>query len=126
MAKKRILMVDDEESFGEIVKLNLEYTGEYEVWTERRGSQAVKAALEFKPDLIILDVLMPDMDGPAVFKELRRQKTLKTVPVIYLTALVAKSEQGLTPNEPFVAAKPIGCDELLEIIRKQLGQKGPV
>ncbi|HTL49008.1 MAG TPA: response regulator [Verrucomicrobiae bacterium] len=122
MAKKKILVVDDEEAFGEIVKLNLEFTGEYEVFTEKRGKEAVGAARRFRPDLIILDVLMPDMDGPTVLKELKKDKELKDIPVVFLTALVPKKEAGagVMKNQPFVAAKPIGGDELLDLVKKHI------
>jgi len=120
MEKKRILIVDDEEAFGDIVKLNLEYTGEFEVLAEKRGSEALNAARHFRPDLIILDVLMPDMDGPAVLKELRKDKDFKNTPVIFLTALVSKNQSADGRNQPYVASKPISSDDLLEIVRRHL------
>jgi CheY-like chemotaxis protein len=63
MSKKRILLIDDDPSFTRLLKLNLEETGAYEVRTENRGTAALTAAREFKPDLILLDVVMPDMGG---------------------------------------------------------------
>lgn len=64
--EKKILIVDDEEDFTKLIKLNLERTGEYEVEIENGGLRGLAAAREFKPDLILLDILMPDMEGGEV------------------------------------------------------------
>ena len=92
MAKKRILLVDDEAGFTRLVKFNLERTGKYEVKEVNHSVQAVKAAQIFDPDLILLDVVMPGMDGGDVVAELRKRPELEKIPVIMLTALVAKGE----------------------------------
>lgn len=63
MQPKRILMIDDEVAFTNLVKVNLERTGRYEVRVENRPLCALAAALEFKPDAILLDVVMPELDG---------------------------------------------------------------
>ena len=63
MSRKRILVIDDEASFTRNLKLNLEETGEYEVREENKGTEGLTAAREFRPDLILLDVIMPDMAG---------------------------------------------------------------
>ncbi len=71
MSKKRILLVDDEESLCRVLKLNLEETGEYEVKTETRGTRALAIARDFKPNLIILDFVMPDIDGGSLLNQLQ-------------------------------------------------------
>ena len=63
MEKKRILIVDDEPTFTKMVKLNLEQTGDFEVREEHRATAALATAREFKPHLVLLDVIMPSMDG---------------------------------------------------------------
>src|SRR6266498_4689477 len=93
-AKKRILIIDDEASFARIVKLNLEKTGTFEVRVENKAAYAVPAAREFKPDLILLDVIMPSMDGGDVANQIKRDRNLKGTPIIFLTATVSKREAG--------------------------------
>ncbi len=74
--KKRILVVDDEAALTRMVKMNLERTGNYEVRTENQGAKAVAAAREFMPNLIFLDVMMPDMSGDEVSQQLRDDPVL--------------------------------------------------
>jgi CheY-like chemotaxis protein len=121
--KKKILIVDDEESFGKLVKLNLEETGEYEVRAETKGARAVTAAREFKPDFILLDIVMPDVDGGEVAHQLKEDKELQAIPVGFLTALVRDYE--VTPKgdniagHPFIA-KPVTVGALIAFIKKHI------
>ncbi len=121
--KKKILIVDDEESFVKLVKLNLEYTGEYEVLGETKGSRALSAAREFRPDFILLDVVMPDMDGGEIAQQLKDDKDLKDIPVGFLTALVSGSEvtsDGESiAGRPFLA-KPVTVGQLIEFIKSNM------
>lgn len=123
MDKKRILFVDDEEGFGQILKLSLEGTGEYEIKVETKGKKAVDAAREFKPDLIFLDIIMPDLDGPAVALQIKADPQLNNIPIVFLTAVVKKEEvnsaEGNIGGYPFIA-KPVSKEELLECIHKYL------
>jgi CheY-like chemotaxis protein len=86
MAKKRVLLVDDEKSFTNLLKLNLEDTGNYEVRVENWAEDALKAAREFKPDIVLLDIIMPRMPGGNVAMQLKEDPALKDTPVIFLTA----------------------------------------
>ena len=70
--KKRILIVDDEVSFARMVKLNLEKSGQFEVRAENKPTYALSAAREFKPDLIVVDVIMPSMGGRQLVGEIRQ------------------------------------------------------
>jgi len=121
--KQKILFVDDEADLTLLVKLNLEKTGLYEVRAENRALNAVKAAREFKPDLVLLDVMMPDLDGGDVAAQLKSDASLKDVPVIFLTATVLKEEVGdkgkMIGGYPFIP-KPFRSDVLLEQIAKSL------
>ena len=121
MDKKKILIIDDEKSFNELVKKNLELTGDYEVRTENKGVLALAAAREFKPDLIFLDVIMPDVDGTEVAERLKSEEGLKNIPLIFLTAIVKEDEiassQGVRGGQPFIA-KPVTTEKLIEYINK--------
>src|SRR5574341_977452 len=92
MVQKRILIVDDETTITRLLKLNLERTGAYVVREENLGSNAHLAAREFKPDLILLDIMMPDIDGGDVAAQLQEDPILKNTPVVFLTAAVKKDE----------------------------------
>ena len=91
MVQKKILVVDDEPTITRLLKLNLEKTGAYLVREENLGGKAHLAARDFKPDLILLDVMMPDMDGPSTLRVLQQQGV--TIPVIFLTAKVQPADR---------------------------------
>src|SRR3989442_10352231 len=94
MSKKRILVVDDEPSITRLLKLNLELTGNYEVREENSGARVVEVAQKFKPDLILLDVMMPDVDGGDVAAKLKQNSSLRDTPVVFLTAAVRQEDLG--------------------------------
>jgi len=119
--KKRILLVDDEPALTRMVKLNLERTGDYEVRTENQGSKAIAAAREFRPDLIFLDVMMPDMGGDEISAQLKEDSELSTIKFVFMTAIVTKDETDAMGNEiggnEFLA-KPVKTQELIEVIER--------
>jgi len=119
MAKRKILIVDDEKDFTDMIKLNLELTGKYDVKVENKGRDALAAARQLRPDLIFLDIIMPDMDGGAVLFNLRNDRETRDIPVVFLTAIVGKSDRGDLGNaisdRPFLA-KPVTASELMECI----------
>lgn len=121
--KKRILVVDDEPAITRLLKLNLEQTSEYVVRTENSAEAAIEAALEFKPDLILLDVVMPGMDGGHVAAVLQSHSKLKTIPIVFLTAAATKTEvaahQGRIGGSEFLA-KPVDLTEIVGCLRTHL------
>jgi CheY-like chemotaxis protein len=123
MNRIKILIIDDEENFTKLIKLNLEQTGKYEVRTENDGSLGFAAAREYKPDLVLLDVMMPGIDGGDVCDQLRNNKDTKDIPVVFLTAVVKKVEvkekNGVIGGYPFVS-KPVDIEELVDIIEKNV------
>lgn len=123
MGKKKILIIDDEENFTKLVKLNLEEMGEYEVKTENDGSRGLAAAKEFKPDLVLLDILMLEMEGGEVARYLKNDEETKNIPVVFLTAVVSKEEieksKGVIGGRPFIS-KPVTAEELIDCIEKNL------
>jgi len=126
--KKRILIVDDEASFARMVKLNLEKTGVYEVRVENKANYAVPAAREFKPDVILLDVIMPAMDGGDVANQIKRDRNLKGTPIIFLTATVSKREAGdvgFNSGGELFLAKPISVETLIHCIEEHTRKPEP-
>ena len=126
--KKRILIVDDEVSFARMVKLNLEKTGAFDVRTENKATYALAAAREFKPDLIILDVIMPNMDGGDVSNQFKRDRQLRDTPIIFLTATVSKREAGeggLNSGGALFLAKPVSVEALVARINEHLPPPQP-
>ncbi len=125
MAKRTILIIDDEVSFAEMVKLNLEDTEDYEVRTEYKGADGVKTALEFDPDLILLDIMLPDKDGFDVLKDLKENEKTKAIPIIMLTALKSdpvKFKAATLYAEEFMV-KPVTVKMLVEKIEEVLDRR---
>jgi CheY-like chemotaxis protein len=123
MKKKRILVVDDEPSVTRLLKLNLEQTGDYEVRELNAGANAVKIARDFKPDLVLLDVMLPDMDGGEVAAALKKDSKLKKTPIVFLTAAVNEAEvqanKGRIGGFPFIA-KPLHIKNVIEAVEANL------
>ena len=121
MEKRRVLLVDDEVSVTRTLKLYLEENGDFEVRAENAGSRALAAAREFRPDLIFLDIVMPDADGGALAAEISTDPVLQGTPVVFLTALVSQRETAGGQNQigghPFLA-KPVDPDTIIAYIEK--------
>jgi CheY-like chemotaxis protein len=90
--KKRILVVDDEPEFTNVLRLSLESHGYYEVREENDAENARAAAREFDPDVVLLDIMMPEMEGSEVAAVLKQDPLTRDVPVIFLTALVSRDD----------------------------------
>lgn len=116
MSKKRILIVDDEPDFTRPLKEFLERTGNYEVREENKGLRAYFTAQEFRPDLVLLDIMMLDIDGSEVADQLREDPLFKSTPIIFLTGVITRSEAqergGFIGGHPFIA-KPVSLREVL-------------
>ena len=123
MDKKKILIIDDEQSFSEMVKLNLESTNKYEVELEIDSRNALSSVRKYRPDLILLDVIMAHMEGPDVARVISEDSALKEIPTIFLTATVTQKEVdeggGMIGGHPFVA-KPSSLETLLDAIDKNM------
>jgi CheY-like chemotaxis protein len=89
----RILIIDDEEDIREVAGLSLETVAGWEVFLASSGAQGIARAIEKQPDAILLDVMMPGMDGPATFRELRGNPATAHIPVMLLTAKVQSTDQ---------------------------------
>jgi CheY-like chemotaxis protein len=120
--KACILIIDNNRDFAHSAKLALERTGRYFVYEENDASKAHQTAQGLKPDLILLDIAMPETDGGEVAARIESDPTLNRTPIVFLTALVTKSEtkSGLQiQGHPFLA-KPISIPELVAGIEQSL------
>jgi DNA-binding response OmpR family regulator len=123
MRKRRILLVDDEIAITRALAIYLAEQGGCEVRIENEGSRAVAAALDFTPDLILLDVVMPDADGGALAAQMKAEPALQHVPIVFLTALVSRHETRSASKTigglPFLA-KPVDPHTVLEYIDRHV------
>lgn len=119
---KRILVVDDEVAITRLIKLNLEAAGGYLVSTENKASRAVEAVRNFKPDLVLLDIMMPDALGTDIAAQLQDDPRLRHVKIIFLTAIARKgeTEAGHPVGGQIIIAKPATVEELLTAIESAL------
>ncbi|SDD08610.1 response regulator [Auraticoccus monumenti] len=113
----RVLVVDDDESIREVARAALELVGGWEVRTVSRGDEAVEVAAACHPDVVLLDVMMPGMDGPSVREALRRDPRTTDVPVVFLTA---KGDQRLPPSHG-IMPKPFDPMLLARDLERLLG-----
>ncbi|MBM3254944.1 MAG: response regulator [Candidatus Omnitrophica bacterium] len=120
---KKILVVDDELDVLKVISFRLRKAG-YEVITASDGQMALEVARENKPDLMLLDIRMPILDGPEVCLRIKNDESLKDIPVIFLTAsggdMVKKDKAGELKAQGFLT-KPFEVQELLEAVRSFIG-----
>jgi len=88
-----ILVIDDEDDIREVAALSLEAVGGWSVITAPSGAEGIRMAATEQPDAILLDVMMPGMDGPSTFRELRKNPATAKIPVLLLTAKVQGTDQ---------------------------------
>lgn len=118
MKPKRILIVDDESGFTHLLRLTLEGGGKFLVEEVNDGRKALETARYFKPDIIFLDVVMPEIDGGDVAKLLRADPEFATLPIVFLTAIVSPKEaqhQSDIGGFPFLA-KPVSVDAIVKAV----------
>ena len=120
--KARILIIDDSRDFTYSAKRALERSGRYSVWEENDPAKAHQTAQRVKPDLILLDIAMPETDGGEVAARIESDPTLHRTPIVFLTGLVTKAEarSGLRiQGHPFLA-KPISVPDLVAGVERHL------
>ena len=124
--KRRILAVDDEGGFLDLLKMNLEKTRRYEVRVETSAEAGLVALEEFEPDLLITDIVMPGMDGPEFVNRVRANEATRSIPIILLTALLdPEASQAVTRDGLLHLAKPIATKDLVHCIEEHLNPKLP-
>ena len=114
----KILVIDDEPEITDIIEAFLKNAG-YDVRTENSSVMGIEKARAFLPDLILLDIMMPVMDGYQVCNELKKNPNTKHVPVIFLTGKDASHDEGKSfkvGGDMFIK-KPFSCERLLEIVK---------
>ena len=125
MSKKKILVIDDEASFTFLVKHALP---QYEILAENDALRGLETARQFQPDLILLDVIMPGMEGGDLATQMREDPTLCGTPIVFLTAIVSPTEMGgkaqMIGGYPFLA-KPASTHSIVEFIDKHLPGSAP-
>ena len=125
MHEKTILVIDDEKDLGETVRMMLEVAGGYKVVTAFNGKDGIKKAHMLKPDLILLDISMPEMDGLTALKILKENSATMAIPVVMLTACgddVFKLKASQLYDEDYLV-KPVKTDELIERVAKVLKRR---
>ena len=123
MYRRKVLIIDDEENFCKLVKKNIEQAGEFEVHIATNGDDGIRLVREIKPDLILLDVVMPGLDGGDVVSLIRNDKSIKDTPIVFLTAIVREEEA--TPQASFtrgysILAKTVTVEVLMACIKKNV------
>jgi CheY-like chemotaxis protein len=121
---KKILVIDDEEQLVEMVQMRLE-ANEYMVISAKNGAEGVQKAVETKPDLILMDVLMPEMNGYSALKHLKEEEKTKDIPVIMFTVQRHLEDRRRSISEGAAAhiVKPFEPEELMKKIKDILAGK---
>jgi len=118
--KRRVLIIDDDANSTHLVKILLERSGPYQVLEENDATKAHETARSFKPDLILLDIIMPKIDGGELAAQIQADHELHNTPIIFLTALVTTDEakNGVHIEGHLAVAKPINIPELITAIER--------
>ena len=119
--RQKILVIDDEPEITDIIETFLESAG-YEVKSENTSMVGIERAKDFLPDLILLDIMMPFMDGYEICSDLKKCENTKDIPVVFLTGKDARSDEGRSFRVGGVLyiKKPFSCERLLDIVRMVL------
>lgn len=122
MATKRILVIDDEDGIREIIQICLEAVAGWQVLTAASGSEGLANAQSTLPDAILLDVMMPDLDGPTTFRQLQANAATQHIPTILLTAKakISEQQQFINLGVTGVITKPFKAQDLVNQIREIL------
>ena len=119
---KKIMILEDDEATAELIRFYLEEDG-LQTAVSTRGAGFVDKVAEFQPDLITLDVLLPDTDGFSVFKTIQEDDRISNIPVIFISVLENEKEKGLKMGARGYVVKPFKEDELKETIKSVLEEE---
>lgn len=120
--KPRILIVDDNPRFSHGARLILQQSGQYVVCEENDATSAVETARSFRPDVILLDLIMPGVDGAEVAAQIKSDWALHGVPIVFVTGLVTPDEvrKGQRIDGHRVVSKPTSSFDLLSVVEESL------
>lgn len=124
MSMKKILIIDDEKEFCAMIKEEIEVITSFTVDCCSNAMRALDRVKATKPDLILLDVMMPGLTGPEIASQLKSSEETKNIPIVFLTAVLeeeeAEKEKHLIGGERFLG-KPVRIEELLYVVNKLIG-----
>ena len=124
--KKKVLVVDDNEVITKFMKSSLEALASCQVMVANSGSQGIEAARSFNPDIIFLDIVMPDMEGSQVAEHIRKDPSLSNTPIIFLTGIISQEEaeksDGIIGGQKYLA-KPMTREQLVDCINQYARQR---
>ena len=118
--KKSIVVVDDDVDVSQMTRMRLEQTGLYTVRVCNRGSEALAVVRETRPDMVLLDIVMPDADGTEVARQINEDESLAGIRVVFMTSLVEEVEldrSALIGGYPFIS-KPVTGEALLKSVKE--------
>lgn len=121
--RKRVLYIDDEPDLQWLVKHILETVGGFDVMVCASGTEGLRGIAAFAPDLVLLDVMMPEMDGFSVLRALRALPEGASIPVVFLTARPQLGDDYLALGADGVIAKPFEPGRLVELVRAHTGER---
>lgn len=121
----RVLAVDDDQHFTNMLKMNLERGGEFQVKVVNDPSRALETARDFRPQVVLLDIIMPKLDGGDVLLQFREDPELHSTPVIMLTALLSDGDEEKwrtdeSDQEMGFLSKPVDMEMLIGTLRRAL------
>jgi CheY-like chemotaxis protein len=120
---KRILIIDDESDIREVAQVSLEMMGGWQVVTSESGQDGLEKAKSYQPDAILLDVMLPDMDGPTTLQNLQADPATRNIPVVFLTAKIQTADRNrfATLGVVAVIGKPFDPIDLASQVAQALG-----
>ncbi|HKI52729.1 MAG TPA: response regulator [Anaerolineales bacterium] len=122
MAQKTVFIIEDEEDAAELFSEMMRVSG-FRVLTTSKGKPAISMMTEDKPDLVLLDIMMPEISGLDILRQMQRDPNLSDIPVIVLTAksMPADIKNGMEAGASTYLTKPVGFQELKEAVERTLG-----
>ena len=124
LEQRKILLIDDEPGFTKLLKMNLERQGSYQVQILNDPLSALDRIASYQPDLIILDMVMPGVDGGELSAKIRQHPAFGSIPVIFLTALVGKKDESKNSvskhGDRILVAKPVDLPILIKVFENEL------
>ena len=119
---KKIMILEDDEATAELIKFYLEEEG-FQTAVSLRGAGFVAKVVEYQPDLITIDILLPDTDGFDVFEALKRDECTRDIPIIFITVKEGEKEMGIKMGASGYIVKPFKEEDLKKTIKSILGEE---